>query len=535
VRTLAQGLLGRGLSAERPVVILSGNSIAHALLGLAAVYVGVPYAPISTAYSLISSDHAKLKHIVGLLTPGLVFADDGAAFAAAIAAAVPSDVEVVTQTPMPSRATTDFTTLGRQPEGAALDAARVAVGPQTIAKFLFTSGSTGLPKGVVNTNGMLTSNQAMNSYFLDFVQHEPPILLDWLPWNHTFGCNHNFNLVLRNGGTLHIDGGKPTPAGIDLTVRNLRDIAPTAYYNVPKGYESLIPFFRADPALAKTFFSRLNLTCFAGAGMPRHVSEGLDAVAGQTCGERIFMLSGYGSTETAPSALFSTPQTHRVGSVGLPLPGVTLKLVPGGDKIEVRIKSPGVTPGYWREPKLTAAAFDEEGFYCFGDALRFADDADLSQGFVFDGRIAEDFKLATGTWVSVGALRTGLVQALAPFVKDVVIAGHDRDEVTALAFVDVEACRALDAGLAATEAHAVVAHPTVTGRVQTLLKAFAAASTGSASRVARLLLIEEAPSIDANEITDKGSINQRAVLKHRAACVEELYAESTSPRVVSAR
>ena len=356
VRAVAQALLDRGLTPDRPVAILSGNSIDHALVGLAAMYVGIPYAPISTAYSLISSDFAKLKHILGLLTPGLVFAQNGLTYARAIDAAVPLDVElVVSEAPANTRPATALAALVATPVTPALDAAHAAVDHDTITKVLFTSGSTGLPKGVVNTQRMWCSNQAMESYFMPFLADQPPVLLDWLPWNHTFGGNHNFGLVLKAGGTLYIDDGKPTPAGIEATVRNLRDVAPTMYFNVPKGFESLVPFLRADRTLAQHFFSRLNLNCYAGAGLAQHVFDALDDVAVATCGERIFMLSGFGSTETAPSALYTTIETSRSGSLGLPLPGIELKLVPNGTKLEARIKGPQ------RHARLLAATAADTG------------------------------------------------------------------------------------------------------------------------------------------------------------------------------
>jgi len=535
VRALGQALLERRLSAERPIVILSGNSIDHALLALAALYVGIPFAPISPAYALISSDFAKLRHIISLLTPGLVFADNGSLYAKAFAACVADDVEiVVSDAPPPGRAVTDFTTLFSTGISHAVDTAHAAIEPETIAKFLFTSGSTALPKGVINTQRMMCSNQAMIEYFMPFLREEPPVLVDWLPWNHTFGGNHNFGIVLRHGGTLYIDEGKPVPGGIEATVGMLREIAPTVYYNVPKGFETLLPYLYADKALAQNFFSRLRLNFFAGASLPQHVWDALDEVAVATCGERIYMLSGLGATETAPSALFCTKETSRSGGVGLPLPGNELKLVPNGEKLEARVKGPNVTPGYWRQNELTQKAFDEEGFYCLGDALRFADAQSPKLGFFFDGRVTEDFKLATGTWVSVGPLRARFIQAFAPLVKDIVITGHNEEEVGALVFPDLDACRELARDLtAAANAADILADADVRAEFRQRLRDFALHATGSSNRVTRLLLLAEAPSIDAGEITDKGSINQRAVLKERANLVAELYG-ALSERVIKA-
>jgi feruloyl-CoA synthase len=523
VRRIGQALLDRGLSAERPVAILSGNSIEHALLGLAALHVGVPYAPISPAYSLISRDYAKLLAIMDVLRPGLVFADDAGAFAAAIAAAVPAGTEVVT----------DFAVLAATSPTASVDAAAASVGPETVAKILFTSGSTGTPKGVINTQRMLCSNQEMLRTSLAFMADEPPVLVDWLPWNHTFGGNHNVGLVLYNGGTLHIDDGKPTPSGIAETVRNLREISPTIYFNVPKGFEELVTYLRAEPALRATFFARVKLLFYAGAGLAQHVWDALEELAVATTGERIAMLTGLGATETAPFALVCRPDVTGAGIVGLPVTGNDLRLVPVGGKLEARLRGPNITPGFWRQEAATRAAFDEEGYYKLGDALRFIDPARPGLGLLFDGRISEDFKLATGTWVSVGPLRARLIAGLAPYVRDVVIAGPDRDYVAALLIPDLPACRALCDGLAASAgAGEVLAHPAARGAVQRALTALAATATGSSTRVRRALLLTDPPSIDAGEITDKGSINQRAVLTHRADLVAALYADPPGPHII---
>ena len=449
VRAIAAALLERDLSPDRPVAILSGNDIEHALLGLAAMHVGIPYAPISVPYSLMSQDFKKLTAIIDILTPGLVFAANGAAFARAIAAAVPASVEVVvTTSPPPGRRATHFAELLEARPTAAVDAAHAAVGPDTVAKILFTSGSTGQPKGVINTQRMMCSNQAMVGAALVFVGEEPPVIVDWLPWNHTFGSNHNFNLVLHNGGSLYIDEGKPMPGAIEATVRNLRDVAPTVYFNVPKGYEMLLPHLAADRPLREKFFSRLKVLFYAGASLSQHVLDALQALAIETTGERIIFLSSLGSTETAPLAIACSWDTERVGNIGLPAPGVELKLVPREGKLEARLKGPNITPGYWRAPALTADAFDEEGFYKIGDAFKFADPAEPAKGLLFDGRLAEDFKLATGTWVSVGPLRAAFIAHCAPLARDVVFAGADRDEIAALVFPDLDACRKLAPDLA---------------------------------------------------------------------------------------
>ncbi|MGH6663562.1 MAG: AMP-binding protein, partial [Pseudolabrys sp.] len=426
-----------------------------------------------------------------------------------------------------------FTDLIGAEDDAGVAAANAKVTPDTIAKFLFTSGSTGSPKGVINTQRMLCSNQAMIAAGFAFVQDEPPVVVDWLPWSHTFGGNHNFNMVLVNGGSLYIDDGNPTPPGVPKTARNLREIAPTIYFNVPKGYEALVPHFRADKQLAQKFFSRLKVLFYAGAGLNQTTWDDLTKLAIETTGERIIFLSSLGSTETAPLALACSWDFDRPGNIGLPAPGVELKLVPSEGKLEARLRGPHITPGYWRQEALTRDAFDEEGFYKLGDALKFVDPDDVAQGLLFDGRIAEDFKLSTGTWVSVGPLRARFIDGFAPYVRDVVFAGPDRDHIVALVIPDIEACRKLS-GLAADAAPAVIlAAPSVRGKFAELLTTLAAASAGSSTRVARAILMAEPPSMDKGEMTDKGSINQRAVLKNRAALVDELYATPLSSHVIA--
>jgi feruloyl-CoA synthase len=536
VRAIAAALLERDLSAERPIAILSGNDIEHALLGLAAMHVGIPYSAISVPYSLQSQDFKKLKAIIEILTPGLVFAASGTAFARAVAAAVPPDVEVVVTADTPGdRPATLFAKLAAAPPTAAVEAAYAKVGPQTVAKILFTSGSTGQPKGVINTQLMLCANQSMMRGGLAFVRDEPPVLIDWLPWNHTYGSNHNFGLVLDCGGSLYIDEGKPMPGAIETTVRNLRDIAPTIYFNVPKGFEMLLSYLEREEALRQKFFSRLKVMFYAGAALSQHVHNALQELAIKTIGERIIFLTSLGSTETAPAALACSWESERVGNIGLPLPGVQLKLVPTGGKFEARLKGANITPGYWRAPAVTAQAFDEEGFYKIGDAVKFEDPADPGKGLLFDGRIAEDFKLATGTWVSVGPLRMALIAHCAPLVRDVVLTGVDRDEVAALIVPDLDACRKLAPDLATdTPAVAVVADARVRKKFAGFLTELSAPSRGTSAHIRRAIVLAEPPSLDVGEVTDKGSINQRAVLAHRAALVDELYADPPPPRVIVA-
>lgn len=534
-KRIGAALLRRGISAERPIAIVSGNDIEHALLALAAMLVGIPYAPISPAYSLLSTDFGKLRAIIELLTPGMVFANDGMPFARALHVTVPDDIElVVARNPLGDRKTTMFSELTGTEDAAGVSAAQARVTPDTIAKFLFTSGSTGNPKAVINTHRMLCANQAMLSAGFAFVADEPPVVVDWLPWSHTFGSNHNFNMVLMNGGSLYIDEGNPTPPGVPKTARNLREIAPTIYFNVPRGYEALLPHFQADETLRKNFFSRLKVLFYAGAGLNQTTWDALTKLAVETIGERIIFLSSLGSTETAPLALACTFDFDHAGNIGLPAPGVELKLVPNQGKLEARLRGPHITPGYWRQEALTHEAFDEQGFYKLGDALKFADENEPGKGLLFNGRIAEDYKLSTGTWVSVGPMRARFIDHFAPLVRDVVFAGSDRDDIAVLVFHDIEACRKA-AGLSPDATpDAIVQHTQLRGIFSERLRTLADMSQGSSTRVMRAILMAEPPSMDKGEMTDKGSINQRAVLNNRATLVDELYATPLSSRVIKA-
>ena len=499
VRSIGEALLARGLSADCPVAILSDNSVDHALLALGAMHAGIPAAPISPAYSLMSKDHAKLKGIFELLQPGLVYARDPAPFAPALEA-------------VGARATGIEELLAEKP-GARIDAAFAAVGPDTVAKILFTSGSTGSPKGVINTHRMLCSNQQSWAQLWPFLEETPPVLCEWLPWNHTFGGNATFNMVLRNGGTMYVDGGKPAPGLVETTVRNLREVSPTLYFNVPRGFDLLLPYLESDADLRRSFFRNLDAVFYAGAALPQNLWARLEALAVAENGGRLSMLSAWGSTETSPMATCVHYPIARAGVIGNPGPGTELKLVPSGTKFEVRVRGPNVTPGYWRRDDLTREAFDEEGFYRIGDAMKFVDPDDPAKGLAFDGRVAEDFKLMSGTWVHVGTVRVQLIAACDPLVQDAVITGHDREEMGALVFVNPAAAKAL--GLDTDGVRA---------RLQTALGKLAAESTGTSTAPVRLLVLDEPPSIDANEITDKGYINQRAVLERRAALVERLHA-----------
>ena len=533
-RHIASALLKRGLSAERPVIILSGNSIDHALVAFGALYAGIPSCPVSPAYSLISKDYARLAYVMKLLTPGLVFADDADKYSDVLSANVPRGIEIAASFgAVPGREVTLLADLMATPLDPGADAAHQAIGPDTIAKFLLTSGSTGNPKAVINTQGMLCANQVMVRETLAFLKDEPPVIVDWLPWNHTFGGNHNVGLTLYNGGSLYLDQGKPMPGGIQETVRTLREISPTVYFNVPKGYESLLPYLRDDAALRDKFFGRLHAMFFAGAAMSPYVWNSLDELSVRATGSRVPMLTGLGATETAPFFMSVNPRTSRSGHVGLPVPGNDAKLVPNNGKLEVRARGPNVTPGYWRQPELTAAAFDEEGFYRLGDALKPADPDDLHAGFDFDGRIAEDFKLASGTWVSVGPLRASFIAACAPLVRDVVIAGINRDEIAALVVLDLDGCRLINPTLPQDDLKAAAADPLVRDAFRERFARLLSRSTGSSTRIMRALLLDLPLSIDRGEVTDKGSINQRAVLTHRSRLIEALYSAPLPDDVIT--
>ncbi len=537
VCAIGQALLDRKLSADRPVAIFSENDLEHFLLMLAGQHVGVLTCSLSPQYSLVSRDFIQLRHCLESLDPGLIFVCDGERYSRAIHSLVSRETEVVcTAAPLSNRDSTPFSQLAATPPTPAVEAAHNAIRPDDPAKILFTSGSTGVPKGVINTHRMLCSNQQMIAQVFCFLADEPPVLLDWLPWNHTFGGNHNLGIALYNGGTFYLDNGKPGPGLIAETIRNLREISPTVYFNVPKGYEELLPALHADHQLRQSFFRNLKLLFYAGAGLSQPVWNAYRELALETCGERILMVTGLGATESAPMAIQTTWDTDHAGVIGIPIPGVEAKLVPQRGKLEARVRGPNVTPGYWRQPELTRQAFDNDGFYSFGDAVRFVDPDDVDQGFLFDGRLSEDFKLATGTWVSVGPLRARILTHFAPFVRDVVIAGHDCDEPGMLIFADLHACSSLCPKRATEGASAaVLSEPAVREKFLQLLESLAAQSTGSSTRVTRAVLLAEPPSLDAGEVTDKGSLNQRAVLERRQAAVERLYAAEPAPDILRIR
>lgn len=530
---IAAALLLRGLGPDRPVMILSANSVNHALLTLGAMQAGIPVAPVSPAYSLMSKDFAKVHHIMALVRPGMIYVEAGTPFASVLQSLSLDGIEVVTGGDAPDGITaTPFADLLAQPPDAAAEQAFAAVGPDTVAKYLFTSGSTGLPKGVINTQRMLCANQQQSRQCWLFNTEEPPVIVDWLPWNHTFGGNYMLNMILVNGGTLYIDGGRPVPGLIEQTVKNLRENSPTLYANVPAGFGALLPYLERDQALCETFFARLKVIFYAGAALPQDLWERLEAVSVKTTGKRVCMISAWGSTETSPLATAVYWPIEQAGVIGLPVPGVAIKMVPSGGRMEMRVKGPNVTPGYLGQPELNDEAFDEDGYYRIGDAGRLMDADDPAKGLVFDGRVAEDFKLTSGTWVHAGGLRVAALEAAAPLLQDAVVTGHDRDVVGLLAWVKLPACREL-AGLDGdVPDDAVLANERVRRHIHDGLARHNRANSGSSRRIARVLLLDTPPDVDANEITDKGYINQRAVLERRQAAVEALYAETPGPDVI---
>lgn len=524
-RRIAQAILDRGLSVERPVVILSENSLEHALLSLGCLIAGVPFVQTSPAYSLISTDYDKLRHVINTVTPGLLFASDAARYGKALQAVATPEMELVlVEGELAGLASTPFDALCATPETPAVDAAMAATGPDTITKFLFTSGSTKLPKAVINTQRMWCANQQQMVQSMPVLAQQPLVLLDWLPWNHTFGGNHNVGMVLYHGGTLYIDDGKPTPALMHETLRNLREIAPTVYFNVPTGFEAIAAAMKTDAQLRKTLLSRVQMFFYAGAALAQPIWDSLFETAEQEIGQRIVMTSGLGMTESGPFGLYVTGPELKAGDLGVPTPGMQVKLVDLQGKTEIRYRGPNITPGYWRAPQETAEAFDEEGYFKSGDAVKWIDETDIHLGLKFDGRIAEDFKLATGTFVSVGPLRAKIIAAGAPYIQDVVITGLNLKEVGAMVF-PTQAVRALSGLPADASMHEVVDSAPVLAKFQQVVNELAKSATGSANRIARLCLLADAPTVDRGEITDKGSINQRAVLTHRADTVAKLHAD----------
>jgi len=524
-RVLGQFLLDAGLSAERPLAILSGNDLNHAVLALAAIHVGIPYAAISPAYSLVSKDFARLREVFDTITPGMIYAADREPFEKAIAAVAGDDTLTLFGKNAPSHEQSFDFALATQPTEA-VEKAFDAITPDSVAKFLFTSGSTGTPKAVINTHRMICSNQIMTRETFVYFKTEPPVLLSWAPWHHTAAGNKEFFIPLFSGGSFYLDHGNPTPHGIEKTVRNLKDVSPTWYFNVPKGFEALIPHLEEDDQLRGNFFKDLKMLWYAGASMAQHTWDDLERLAAETVGQQILLATGLGATETAPACLMCTWPVEKAGNVGLPCYGVQLKLVPMDGKLDARVKGPNITPGYWNAPEVTEKSFDEEGYYCFGDALRFADPDDMTAGFFFDGRTAENFKLDTGTWVSTGALRTGFINHFGTIVRDVALAGPDRPYLSALVFPNLDELHRISGLGKDAPVSELFHHPAVIGTFKDKLTALAKQATGSSNLVRKLVLMDPPPSLDAGEITDKGSVNQRKVLALRSATVDAVYEDT---------
>ena len=531
---IAQSLLDRDFDQTRPVMILSANSIDHATLTLGAMQAGVPATPVSVAYSLMSTDHAKIAHIRDLVEPAMVYADDGAKYATALAVAAANGAEVVVgKNPPGGVEATLFEDLLASVPGDAVEQAFAAVGPDTIAKYLFTSGSTGRPKGVINLQRMLCANQQKIAQIRPPNAEDPPTLLDWLPWNHTYGGNYNVNYLIRNQGTMYIDAGRPLPGIFDLTIGNLREVSPTVYFGVPAGYAMLIPLLENDPQLCESFFRNLKLAGYGGASLPDDLWQRLTALSVKTTGKRVMLLTGWGSTETAPTATSLYWEVDRPGVIGLPLPGIQIKMVPAGTKMELRIKGPIVFPGYLKQPDLTAQAFDVEGYYKIGDAGRLEDPDDATKGIRFDGRVVEDFKLETGTWVHVGSLRVAAIEAASPVVQDALVAGHDRADIGLLAWPNIAACRQLASDTKQQlSVEQLIRHDSVVAALRDGLAAHNGRQMGSSTRIGRAMFLAAAPSFDGGEITDKGYINQITGLDRRAEDVEALYVEEPGDGVL---
>lgn len=531
VTRLATSLLGRDLSPERPLAVLSDNSIEVLMLSLAAMHVGVPVASITSAYSLIATDFTKLRAMIELVTPGLIYAEDGTRFAKALAAIADLGTAETVALHNLQAGQSPYRDLLAEPDVRIVHAAFDRVGPDTVTRILFTSGSTGVPKGVINTQRMHTTMAEARCQLWPLLEQSPAVIVDWLPWSHTFGANHNLFTVLRSGGSLYIDYGRPVPGLMDVTLANIGDVAPNIFLNVPRGYDMLVDVMDRDTAFRNKFFGSVRVLFYAGAALPLVTWQRLQAHSIAAIGHVTPMLTAWGSTETSPVATDCYYQADSNGNIGVPIPGSEVKLVPNGTKLEARVRGPNVTPGYFRNPELTAAAFDEEGFYRIGDALRLSDENDPNKGLMFDGRISEDFKLSSATWVNVGAVKARALAALSPAAQDVVVAGHNADHVGLLIFPNVAACRAI-AGLPDdTPLSEVLAAPAVVDHVRKGLERLKAQGEGSSSYARAAILLSEPPSINDGEITDKGYINQRSVLARRAVEVEKLYA----PRPVSGR
>jgi feruloyl-CoA synthase len=525
VQALASALLGRGLTSETPVAVMSGNGVDHGLLALAAQYVGIPIVPLAEQYSLIPEAHGRLIEALALVRPGMVYVSDAARYAGALALDALEGVEIVASLPEGApRPVTPFAELLKGDASADLAGAHAAVGPDSLAKILLTSGSTSNPKGVLTTQRMMCVNQAQIAAVLPFLSERPPVLLDWLPWNHVFGGSHNFNMMLANGGSLYIDDGKPVKPLFARSVENLGMVAGTLAMNVPVGYALLLEALREDQDLKRRFFEDLDLIFYAGASLPAETWGGLERMAMEIRGKVPMMISSWGMTETAPATIMVHENIGGAGVIGVPLPDVRVKLLPlAEDRFELRVAGPNIMPGYHHDPEKTAAAFDEEGFLVTGDAVKLRNPGDLNAGLLFDGRTSEDFKLSSGTWVRAANLRLSVLGALDGLVQDVVVTGQDRAQIGLLIFP-------LPAALAGAGDGPVLEAPELSAEIAARLRV-GMEHAGSSMRVARALLMAEPPSVKDGEITPKGSLNSRRILTRRAALLDRLY-DDADPAVI---
>lgn len=526
VQSLGQALLHLGLGPSKPLIILSANSVAQGLLTLAAQHIGVPVVPVSVAYSTMATSFEKIDHIFAKVEPGLIFVEECAPFDRVLDHLASLELPVMAVRDDDRADILSYEVALATKDSKDVEDAHSQVGLDSIAKILFTSGSTGMPKGVINTQCMMLSNQQALAQCWPFLEEKPPVIVDWLPWNHTFGSNYNFNMMLRNGGTLYIDAGKPVPGGIDESLRNLKEIAPTMYFNVPRGFDILLPYLEQDEDLRRSFFSQLDLIFYSGAALPDHLWQKLEHLSMSEKGFVVPFVSAWGATETAPMITVVHFPIPSAGVIGLPSPGYSLKFVPNGSKLEMRVKGPCVTPGYWRDEQKTIESFDEEGYYLIGDAGRLEDETAPEKGILFDGRTSENFKLTTGTWVSVGPLRINAIEAMQPLVSDAVVTGHNRDEIGLLVFANLAGCQdvAGDPDLTLVQA---AAHSLIQEKLKQKLAVYNAAQKGSSTRIKRVIMLDDSPSVDANEITDKGYINQRVALELRADDVLRLHEDET--------
>lgn len=529
VEAVAQGLLDMGLGPEHPLMILSHNSIDHAILALAAMHVGIPYAPVSTGYVTLSSDYQRLAHVVRTIGPGLVFVTDADAFGPALAMTLPKETAIAASFgTVAGREVVPIADLKRTVPTAAVAEAKARVSGDSVGKILFTSGSSALPKGVINTHRMLSSNQRMQGQAWRFVEDSPPIILEWAPWNHTLGSNSVFGLALFYGGTIYLDDGKITPDGIARTAENIALVRPTAFFGVPVVYQLLMPYLKEDARIRDAMFERLQILFYAGANLSDSLWRDLRAAMIAARGRPVLTVSALGATETGPTMTTCSWDAGQPGIVGMPVAGVRLKLTAAGDRLELRVKGPSITPGYWRDAEATAKAFDEDGWYRMGDAVRFVDENAPEKGLAYDGRLSENFKLATGTWVTVAPLREQVISSFAPLIGDAVIVGHSEFEVGALMFPILKRCRTLPGCGEAGSLEEMLALPAFREEIQGRLDALSAQGNSSTTRITRVVLIPEEPT--GLELTDKQTLSYAAVLRQREADVVGLYRGEIAPR-----